>query len=211
LPQLSLVGFLDAKPYANPYCRFSCHSTLHSPQARIPGFCQCPLQFQIAGCRGERAGCRARSLLSSPQMKKPYRIAEDQAPKIVDWLASGRGVAIWQNVDLGSASIGGLAFTPAITDGARTNCPGWQYGREPLDVSHAREDFIVEFTAPGAIVKVRRGPPCYGGIHRRDRAKLDKAMELAGKGSFWTYSEPAGYGSPWFGVRVHSIVGTRPL
>lgn len=145
-------------------------------------------------------------------MKKPYRLNEEHAPRIRDWLASGRGVAVWQNYDLGSPSVGALSFTPAITDGARTSPPHWQVGQSPVDVTHSATDFVVETTAPGAVVKVRRGPPYLGGIHRRDRDKLDSALAKAGPGSFWTY-EPNSrdYGSAWFGVRIHSVVGTRPL
>ena len=145
-------------------------------------------------------------------MKKPYRISEEHAPQIWEWLTSGRGVAVWQNYDLGSPSIGALSFTPAITDGARTPSPNWRVGHEPVDVTHSAADFIVETTAPGAVVKVRRGPPHLGGIHRRDRDKLDTVLEAAGPGSFWTYEpESRAYGSGWFGVRIHSIVGVRPL
>lgn len=142
---------------------------------------------------------------------KTYTVDAEHAMKLRDWIASGRGVAVWQNRDLGSPSVGGYAFTPAITAGARTPSPHWNYGNAPVDVVHSREAFRVRTTAPRESVKVRRGPPYLGGIHRKDRAKLDAALARAGKGSFWTYDSPAEYGSPWFSVRVWTVTGTEAL
>jgi hypothetical protein len=65
-----------------------------------------------------------------------YRISEDIAPKILEWLASGVGVAVWANQNLSSSMSDGL--TPGDAEGA-----GWQYSKTPKEVLKSVEDFEV--------------------------------------------------------------------
>lgn len=75
----------------------------------------------------------------------------DRSGDVKNWIESGRGVKVWRNADLGSPNVGGLAFTPADTEGA----PHWRYGRDPEAVCHDLADFVffervrvvAEFTA----------------------------------------------------------------
>ena len=136
-----------------------------------------------------------------------YPIDETIADKVREWLRAGRGVAVWQNADLGSASVGSLAFTP----GDETGSPHWRYGRSPIAVSHSPAEFAVRQWKESSRVKVRRGPPYLGGIHRLDRPRLDRALALAGPGATWRYIAYPDYGSAWATVCVESLAGETPL
>ena len=132
--------------------------------------------------------------------------------KAIDWLANRGGVAVWTNKDLGSSSVGAETYTPAMTDGKPTPAPHWQFGSAPAFVVTEAENICVQSWKEVARVKIRRGPPCYGGVNRADRPKLDVAMAKAGTEATWTpdYSG-MDYGSAWF-VAVISVPDvTKPL
>lgn len=136
-----------------------------------------------------------------------YTVESSTADKLRSWLDTRGGVAVWQNCDLGSPSIGCPAYTPA--DSAS---PHWQYGNKPIEVVTDRARFQVRTLREVARVKVRRGPPCYGGINRADRAKLDRALDSAGDGAVYCedYSRMA-YGSAWFEAVVSVPASVTPL
>ena len=137
---------------------------------------------------------------------KTYIISADAEKKIATWLTAGRNVAVWTVKDLGSPQIGGERFTPG-------DCPSlhWNCGQTPDEVISDPTRFNVETATEVARVKIRRGPPCYGGVHRLDRAKLDKALALAGEHAFWLPDYARAYGSAYFTARILRVVSTRPL
>ena len=141
-------------------------------------------------------------------------ISPENEGKLATWLRTRGGIAVWSNKDLGSPSLGLQTFTPALTeDGKPYPCPDWRFGT-------SGPDFIVTDPAQVSVqslrevkrVKVRRGPPYNGGIHRMDRAKLDAAMDLAGPEASWVedYSNMRD-GSPWFEAVISIPDIVRPL
>jgi hypothetical protein len=127
-----------------------------------------------------------------------HRIESEQYAKLKSWIERGDAIAVWQNCDLGSRSIGTLAYTPA-RKGETPQSPHWQYGNQPIAIETTLDPFECIQWREVERVKIRRGPPCYGGVHRRDRDRLHAAMDRAGDGATWIecYANSA-YGSPWF-------------
>ena len=58
----------------------------------------------------------------------------DPSGKVREWLTSGRGVKVWQNIALDSASLGSLTFTPGDVEGS----PDWKV--RPLEPSRIDGD-----------------------------------------------------------------------
>lgn len=142
-----------------------------------------------------------------------YSIQPENEKQIVEWLKNRGGVAVWANCDLGSPSIGNLSFTPATRrDGAKATSPSWQCGSEPAEVVTDQSKFEVVTYSEFRRVKVRTGPPMYGGLHRLDKDKVYRAMDEAGEGAVWIpdYGD-CKYGSPWWTAVVKKLDGTRPL
>jgi hypothetical protein len=54
------------------------------------------------------------------------------AAKLLNWIASRGGIAVWQNRDLGSPPVGSQSFTPAITDGQPAVAPHGVFGNAPV-------------------------------------------------------------------------------
>lgn len=133
--------------------------------------------------------------------------------KLADWLKNRGGIAVWRNKDLGSPSLGGQQFTPALhADGTAATSPHWSCGNAP--------DFIVTDATAVAIqewrevsrVKIRNGPPYLGCVHRRDRDRLDAALAKAGDGASYRRDYSAmKYGSPWFDAVIEVPASVRPL
>lgn len=144
--------------------------------------------------------------------QKQITFAPENAAKASDWLANRGGIAVWQNKDLGSASIGSETYTPAITDGKETPAPHWRNGNSPVCIVTDPAAVFVESRKEVARVKIRRGPPYLGGVNRADRGKLDAALEAAGPGAGWTPDYSAmQYGSAWFVAVITIPDGRRPL
>jgi hypothetical protein len=142
----------------------------------------------------------------------PITLEKEPAKKVAEWLTAGRGVAVWQNQDLSSSDIGGLKFTPARTvEGEPVKSPHWNCGTAPEMVIEEKTAFqVVEYTQVYR-VKVRTGPPYLGGIHLKDRDKLDTAMQKAGEGAVYHFDYERQYGSPWFTAIVSVPTSTVPL
>lgn len=145
---------------------------------------------------------------------KPYPVDQSIAPKIREWLATRGGVNVWRNQDLGSSTVGNLAFTPVHdAEGNRqAGSPHWRYGHEPEAVVTEASGFVVQTYIPAGIVKARtRG---YGrmGVHLADKARLDSALDKAGPGATWGWDAEAWqYGSAWGRITVYKYMGESPL
>lgn len=139
--------------------------------------------------------------------------AEHEA-KLAEWLKNRGGIAVWSNKDLGSPSLGGQQFTPALhADGTAATSPHWSCG-------NGAPDFVVTDAAAVTIrewrevarVKIRNGPPYLGCVHRRDRDRLDNALQAAGEGASYRRDYSAmKYGSPWFDAVIEVPASVRPL
>ena len=135
-------------------------------------------------------------------------------PKILDWLATRGGVAVWHNHNMSSHAIGSLAFTPAThADGSPATSPGWQYGDTPEAIVTDPAEFVVRTYRETARVKVvpsKYGPPC--DPIARGRNRLDAALAAAGEGSTWRWDRDYyQYGSAWRQVIVEALSETVPL
>lgn len=128
-------------------------------------------------------------------MNKPYHLDPHCAPMVREWLAAGRKVAVWQNHDLSSSNVGGLAFTP----GDRPS-PHWKYTDKPLEICERHEDFVVEVIQDIKRVKVR---PTWAGLHKQDLKKLDRLVSEAGPSAFYNIEDDEAV------IRV--VAGTEPL
>jgi len=60
-------------------------------------------------------------------------VTRKDAPKLLDWLTSRGGIAIWESLDLARA--GQRSFTPADNPS-----PGWQFGSKPAEIVTDRTD-----------------------------------------------------------------------
>lgn len=132
-------------------------------------------------------------------------VSHTEAPRILDWIATRGGVAVWSNLDLRSA--GSKSFTPALTtDGKPTERPGWQFAAEPLEiitdpaqvtiytetlwkafpVSLRRHDMVMKLT-DGAQRKLDREMKlcveAHGNAHFRKGVLTDKPASI---GVFWS-------------------------
>lgn len=143
-----------------------------------------------------------------PANMKTIVISPEHEAKLAVWLKTRGGIAVWSNKDLGSSALGSQTFAPADV----TTAPHWSCGNSPDFIVVDAAKISVQTDKEVARVKVRRGPPYLGGINRADRAKLDKALAVAGEGAWWRsdYSEMQ-YGSAWF-VAVVCVPDTvRPM
>jgi len=143
-----------------------------------------------------------------------YQITPEQAPQILEWLATRGGVAVWQNCNLSSHAIGSLAFTPATHDDGRpATAPSWQYGQTPVAVVTDPAAFVVQTWRETERVKVmasKYGPPC--DPIARGRTKLDAALDRAGQGATWRWDRGYYvYGSGWRQVIVEAPANEIPL
>lgn len=124
------------------------------------------------------------------------------AAKMREWISTRNGIAVWVCADLGSPGLGSETLTPATQlDGSPSVSPHWSNGNVPARIVTEASSVGVQSWREVARVKIRRGPPCYGGVNRADRAKLDAAMAKAGEGASWApdYStRNYGAGSAWF-------------
>lgn len=154
----------------------------------------------------------SQSETTNETMKDKYSITPDQESKIVSWFKTRGGVAVWENQDLSSASIGCLSFIPATrSDGAKATTPSWQCGSEPVEIVTDQSRFEVVTYSEFRRVKVRTGPHMHGGLHRLDKNKVYNAMDEAGEGAVWIPDYDRQYGSPWWTAVVKKLDGTRPL
>ena len=128
-------------------------------------------------------------------MNKPYHLDPHCAPKVREWLAAGRKVAVWQNANLSSSDCGTLAFTP----GDRPS-PHWKYTDKPLEICERHEDFVVEVVQEIKRVKVR---VTYAGLHRQDLKKVDRLVAEVGPSAFYNLEDDEAI------IRV--VVGTEQL
>lgn len=133
--------------------------------------------------------------------------------KIREWIVSRKGVAVWTNQDLGSSQLGEETLTPAThKDGSPATSPHWANGNTPARIVTNVADVGVKSWREVSRCKIRRGPPCYGCVNRHDRAKLDKALALAGEGASWTPDYSAcNYGSAWFDAVISLPSKITPL
>ncbi len=139
--------------------------------------------------------------------------SQENEAKLAAWLQSRGGVAVWSCKDLGSPRIGQQTFTPALSeDGKPTGSPHWSCGSGSPDfVIVDPADVSIETRREVCRVKIRRGPPYLGGVHRLDRPKLDKAMESAGTSAAWHPNYDRAYGSAWFEAVITVADSVRPL
>ncbi len=142
-------------------------------------------------------------------------ILECAPDKPREWLAAGRGIAVWQNCNLSSHSIGNLTFTPARgIDGAPTPSPGWQYGNAPVHISDNAADFQVQGWKEVTRIKVRPGkygPPCHP-VCKADIPRLDKAIAAAGEGTSWRFDwQDYSCQRPWAIVVIETPDAPLPL
>lgn len=117
-------------------------------------------------------------------MKLPIIVSPEVAIKLREWLDAGRGIAVWQNCNLSSHSIGNLSFTPGDKPS-----PGWQFGNSPVHTTSDAQDFRVQSWNEVERIKVRPGkygPPCHP-VTKADIPKLDKAIARAGDGAEWRF------------------------
>lgn len=146
-------------------------------------------------------------------MKPIILESPEHAPKLKQWLETRGGIAVWVCQDLGSPRIGQETFTPAMhPDGSPATSPHWSNGNSPdRIVTDPVLVFVRSWTEVGR-VKIRRGPPYLGGVHRRDRDRLDNALAKAGDGAAWIpdYSTRQ-YGSPWFTAIIQIPSAPIPL
>lgn len=60
-------------------------------------------------------------------------VTKAEANRMLDWITSRGGVAVWECLDLRNA--GAKVFTPArTTTGEPTTRPGWQYAGTPVEI-----------------------------------------------------------------------------
>lgn len=144
---------------------------------------------------------------------KIYTVTQEHAEKIADWLKTRNGVRVWVNRDLGSPRVGLETFTPATDEnGNPYPSPHWSNGNEPTETVTDAARFVVQDWREVKRMRIRRGPPCYGFVHRADRAKLDRAMTEAGDGATYVFDySRTNYGSPWFDAVVSVPTGSHPL
>lgn len=146
-------------------------------------------------------------------MKFNLVIEPSAVKQIREWIENRGGVAVWKCVDLGSPRIGSETLTPAThKDGTPATSPHWSNGDSPDRIVTDLSQVGVRSWREVSRIKVRNGPPCFGNIHRADRAKLDAAMAKAGDGATWQadYSSQS-YGSPWFTAVISVPSETIPI
>jgi hypothetical protein len=72
---------------------------------------------------------------------------------IQSWLGQGRGVAVWQSINLSNP--GGEWFTPARTvEGAAVTKPNWQCGNEPTQIIESTDE--VQVVTPKEVKRLKR-------------------------------------------------------
>jgi hypothetical protein len=119
----------------------------------------------------------------------PYKITHTAAPKIVEWISTGRGVSVWQSVDLSDP--GKQVLTPSMDAlGQKTSKPSWQFGNEPIHTFTSLDEFIVQ---PDKVVKrfhvgVRRsGNGLTLKVTDAGSAKIRAAVTKAGEGAYYLF------------------------
>lgn len=114
-----------------------------------------------------------------------YRIRADMAPDVAEWLREGRGIAVWESINLSNP--GAAWLTPARDrQGVSMSKPNWQAANAPARVLERAEEFEV-VTAEEVKrfhVAVRRGSQglmlkVTDGGSRRIRREVAKAGEGA--------------------------------
>lgn len=131
--------------------------------------------------------------------------------KAREWLASRGGIAVWVNADLSSSDVGSQTYTPALTlEGAPMGSPHWRFTGKPAFVVTDPALVSIETRKEVARIKIRKGAPCYGGVNRLDRPKLDHAMQAEGANWIADYSGMK-HGSAWFVAVVSVPDSVRPL
>lgn len=139
-------------------------------------------------------------------------IEPENAEKIKSWIETRQGVAVWKCCDLSSSRIGQETLTPATHEnGEPATSPHWSNGNAPDRIITELSDVGVRSWKEVSRVKIRRGPPCYGHVHRADRDKLDTAIAKAGDGASWKPDYERAYGSPWFTAIIEIPSDVTPL
>lgn len=138
------------------------------------------------------------------QIELPIRLDASCEAKIVNWLKSGRKVAVWQNKDLGNPAIGNLSFTPGDSQS-----PHWNCGKIPELITDNPQNFAVETVKSLGKGKLKHGKPYQGGFVK---SKALQALLDSEKDTFFIpdYSSRE-YGNAWFFAEAFAVIGTRPL
>ena len=137
---------------------------------------------------------------------KKIRVDFEIAPKLREWFDAGRGICVWSNKDLSSHRLGDLSFTP----GDKPTPPHWSVGTHPDLVTYDRTLFEVEKCKEVKRVKVRRGPPSSGHVHRQDAQKLQNALTEAGQGAYYVFDHTNST-PPWLEAVVMIPDSVEPL
>ena len=108
----------------------------------------------------------------------------ENAPKILEWLREGRGVALWRSANLSNP--GGSWMTPAKDkDGSPGLCPSWQAQRAPEAVYDDIGDVVVNI--PRLVMRFHVGVKCHGmslKVTEAGTRRIHEALEKAGEGSW---------------------------
>lgn len=141
-----------------------------------------------------------------------YKVSTYCIAKIKQWLAEKRGVAVWSVKDLGSPGIGQHCFTPARDAQGQGNpvAPHWKYGNRPDDIVEDAARFEYEVVKEVKRVRVRRGLPYNGGVHKADLGKLHEALAQAGPHSFYVFDYMDAR-PPYFAAVVQIVESTHPI
>ena len=132
-------------------------------------------------------------------MPKTVKVDSSIAPKLREWFAAGRGVRVWENVDLSGGNVGHTMFTPADN----TTAPNWRYVDKGAILP---QDVVVETFTPRHEFKGTCKRRFWGmDVSDATRAKADRLTDKAA-GESWVYSVEYDYGRTYAKVEIGRMV-----
>ncbi|NLF98718.1 MAG: hypothetical protein GX565_01055 [Lentisphaerae bacterium] len=113
-----------------------------------------------------------------------HEVAVENAAQFVEWIRNRGGVTVWRSHDPGDPSAS--VSTPALTDGKPTGSPHWKYTANPAFVVTDPAEIMVYETEVVEHIRVAlKRSQNYAVLTDASQRRVDKALERAGKGSFY--------------------------
>ena len=119
----------------------------------------------------------------------PYKITHTAAPKVVEWITTGRKVLVWQSINLSDP--GKQVLTPGSDAyGHKTSKPSWEFGNEPIHTFTSLDEFIVQ--ADKVVKRFHVGVRRSGNglslkVTDAGSAKIRTAVTKAGEGAYYLF------------------------
>ena len=120
---------------------------------------------------------------------EPFVTTPDVAPKILNWLRTRSGIAVWSSADLGN--LGASWTTPAThADGTPATPPTWQADKTPRIITNPADVVVsVDREVTRLRITLQHGSGFTIECTPASSRKIRKAVDAAGQGAYYLFDD----------------------